>query len=234
MSTKQKLASAKIPVRFDLRTQLPSIRDQGERGTCVAFAVTALHEVAQKLHNHLSLDLSEEALYWSCKRIDGNHDSGTSLLSSTLALASPGQPPENTWPYDGSRDDTNSQYLPPGGNLDPNTCRRASLVPMRFSKSRIKRELASGHAIVAGIILSRGFVTTQTGWIPMPTSNKELIGGHAIAIVGYDTTVSQGELTLIFRNSWGEEWGDSGYGYLPSAYLAQYGAGLAIVASLLP
>ena len=50
----------------------------------------------------------------------------------------------------------------------------------------------------------------------MPGPNDRPIGGHCILIVGYD----DGKGVWIFRNSWGEGWGDHGYGYLPYKYLS--------------
>ena len=42
-----------------------------------------------------------------------------------------------------------------------------------------------------------------------------MLGGHAIVIVGYD----EEKRLFTFRNSWGEDWGDKGYGYLPYDYV---------------
>ena len=61
-------ASAVPPV--DLRALMAPVRDQGQRGTCLAFAVTAAHEVGRSGGSSPE-DLSEEALYWGCKRTDG-------------------------------------------------------------------------------------------------------------------------------------------------------------------
>ena len=36
------------------------------------------------------------------------------------------------------------------------------------------------------------------------------LGGHAISIVGYDDT----KQAFIVRNSWGQEWGENGFGYV--------------------
>jgi C1A family cysteine protease len=58
----------------------------------------------------------------------------------------------------------------------------------------------------------------RTGKIPMPKRTKErVLGGHAMLVVGYkDKSPSlpdQGY--VIVRNSWGEQWGDKGYCYIP-------------------
>ncbi len=39
--------------------------------------------------------------------------------------------------------------------------------------------------------------------------------GHAVTCVGYNDY----KQTFIVRNSWGKEWGDKGYFYMPYAYL---------------
>ena len=51
--------------------------------------------------------------------------------------------------------------------------------------------------------------------VPMPKEGEEVIGGHAIFGCGFLEDKKQ----FIFRNSWGESWGDQGYGYIPYDYL---------------
>jgi C1A family cysteine protease len=41
------------------------------------------------------------------------------------------------------------------------------------------------------------------------------IGGHCVLIVGYNTD----DRYYIVRNSWGPEWGDQGYFYMPFPYV---------------
>ena len=45
--------------------------------------------------------------------------------------------------------------------------------------------------------------------------------GHAVVAVGFDDSIEIGPSkgAFIIRNSWGEEWGENGYGYLPYDYL---------------
>jgi hypothetical protein len=56
----------------------------------------------------------------------------------------------------------------------------------------------------------------KTGVVPMPDIKKEkLIGGHAIALNGYDDE----KKVFTFQNSWSQSWGDNGYGYIPYSFI---------------
>jgi len=52
----------------------------------------------------------------------------------------------------------------------------------------------------------------------MPLSTEQLLGGHSVLVVGYVDK----DACLIVRNSWGPEWGDHGYFYMPYEYLTKY------------
>ena len=54
---------------------------------------------------------------------------------------------------------------------------------------------------------------------PSVTENEEdetVLGGHAVMCVGYNDQMKR----MIVRNSWSEEWGDSGYFYMPYSYIS--------------
>lgn len=67
----------------------------------------------------------------------------------------------------------------------------------------------------------------EDGKIPYPSQNENVLGGHAIVLCGFDDDmVITGQSTattgaFIIRNSWGNQWGDKGYGYLPYSYFTQ-------------
>ncbi len=76
----------------DFRPQLGPVRDQGPRGTCLSFAVTAAHEHARRRRRGALLDdLGEEILYWLCKQVDGDSVAGTYPGSAAKALTDTGQ-----------------------------------------------------------------------------------------------------------------------------------------------
>ena len=76
-----------------------------------------------------------------------------------------------------------------------------------------------------GISVYESFMSDQataTGIIPMPGANEQLLGGHAIDLVGFnDAMLINGVAgAFIFKNSWSNAWGAAGYGFLPYAYVA--------------
>jgi len=90
----------------------------------------------------------------------------------------------------------------------------------------LKTALAEGYPAVIGINVYESFESDQvakTGIVPLPKRGEQLLGGHAILAVGYkDDTKIKGQGVVICRNSWGENWGDKGYFYLPYSYFAHY------------
>ncbi len=69
---------------------------------------------------------------------------------------------------------------------------------------------------------------SSSGRIPFPSGSDEVVGGHAVAAVGYDDRMKirgsparARETTgaLLVRNSWGASWGEKGYGWLPYEYV---------------
>lgn len=51
--------------------------------------------------------------------------------------------------------------------------------------------------------------------LAMPTSWDDIIGGHAVCVVGYDLSSNE----FICRNSFGLDWGEEGYFYMPFDYV---------------
>lgn len=197
----------------NLRPRLPPVGDQGRRNTCVAFAVTAAHEDIRSQRD----DLSEEGLYWGCKRLDGISAPGTTFAAAGQALSRWGQPLQELWPYDRTLTDSDPLPSPPAGHPASSSWYTARLQRTDCTGETVKAHLDAGTAVILGIRITRDFHISRDGRIPMPSSARRLVGLHAILAAGYR------EDEVIFRNSWGERWGDRGYGYLPIGYLDQYG-----------
>lgn len=205
----------------DLRSALPPVRDQGQRGTCLAFAVTAAHEVS-----HISPpppeDLSEEALYWGCKRTDGNWARGTSFRSAAVAIGRWGQPLEATWPYDALRPD-GAEYKPPvragGTGWIRSGLRRVALGP-----DDVRAYLDAGVPVAIGLTLFDTFGRPDaTGRIRDPPAGAPRRGGHAVLAVGHQPA------EILIRNSWGDTWALGGYAWISDGYVRSYASGAWII-----
>jgi hypothetical protein len=200
----------------DLTAELGPVRDQGARGTCLSFAVTAAHEQARRLRRGtLPADLGEEILYWACKQVDGEQESGTYPQSAAQALTETGQSAGNLWPYDGTRDDTSPTYAPPSQALKAPEMRRASISRTEADLENLRGLLRTAHAVVLALELWPQFYANHRGALIVPSASDLLGEGHAVALVGFDDQTEE----LLLRNSWGDSWGEDGNGRLPYAAL---------------
>jgi len=83
-----------------------------------------------------------------------------------------------------------------------------------------KVALAAGMPVIFGTALTESFNLVGRNGGFFVTPDGELIGGHAMVLVGYDDAVrfpgygaARGGFRV--RNSWTERWGDKGYLWLP-------------------
>ncbi len=82
----------------------------------------------------------------------------------------------------------------------------------------MKQCLINGYPIIFGMAVYQSFESEEvakTGVVSMPKKDETYLGGHAIMAVGFDDI----KQTFTVRNSWGKDWGDSGYFYLPYEYM---------------
>jgi Papain family cysteine protease len=201
-----------LPV--DLRAVLAPVRDQGRRGTCLAFAVTATHEVWRSAGSPPE-DLSEEALYWGCKRTDGNWTAGTTFGSASTALARWGQPPEADWPYDPKRANGVAYSPPkrPGGS----GWFRSGLRRIGVALADVRTHLNGGIPVLLGLTVFDTFYRPDTaGRIADPPSGASARGRHAVVAVGHQLD------ELLIRNSWGTTWALGGYAWISDGYVGAH------------
>lgn len=197
----------------DLRPLLSAVRDQGQRGTCLAFAVTAAHEVARAAGAAVAEDLSEEALYWGCKVVDGHWRSGSRFTSAATALAATGQPLEAVWPYNPARL-AGTAYAPP--NPPTTDWYQWGLATMPIDAANIRTEIEGGRPVLLGVTVFDTFFRPVGGRIEAPATTDPARGGHAVLAVGHDAGA------LLIRNSWGATWALAGYAWLSDKYTARH------------
>jgi len=223
-------SSAKIPSRVDNRQYCSPVEDQDTLGSCTAHAVVGMLEYMMRRGLGEHTDLSRLFLYKVTRRLLGwTGDTGAHIRTTIKAAAGFGVPPEQHCPYDINRyEDEPDAFLYSYAN-NFKAIKYARLDPYNATGKRTLE--AVKRALAAGFVVSFGFPVyssmTESSFVPYPTPKDKLQGGHAVLAVGYNDSVviedSDGKTTtegcLLFRNSWGEKWGENGYGYLPYQYV---------------
>jgi C1A family cysteine protease len=206
------------------------IRNQGPRGTCVSFALTALNEYIERRRGILR-NLSEQHLYYETKLIDGAPAGcGTWQAKAVTVLNARGQCREIVWPYLNALPCNNHGALPAAARPDGLANRLPTLAVPPRSVLAYKTHMAKQRPIGLSIPVYNSWyqsaATRQTGRITMRIGNEAAIGGHAVLLVGYvDTPASPGGGYFIVRNSWGTaSFGSAnpfgaGYGTIPYQYI---------------
>jgi len=125
-----------------------------------------------------------------------------------------GNPGEERWPYDGS---ANSWPPKEPANVDHYAKGKRIFAYQRIrSVDECKEAIFRGGPILVSVDITKSWFDAANGEIPLPKKQDEIIGGHGFCMVGYDD--HKGKFKFI--NSWGVDWGDKGYGYLPYSYFA--------------
>ena len=212
-------AGITLPPRVDLRDGCPPVYDQGELGSCTAHAIAGAVEFAmrrQQLRD--AFTPSRLFIYYNERVIEGtvDEDAGAMLRDGIKSVARLGAPHERLWPYEIARFRT--RPTPP---VYRDGLFHQALLYRRVVQTldQLKSCLAAGFPFVFGFAVYESFeseAVRRTGRVPMPAAHEALLGGHAVAAVGYDDARS----AFLVRNSWGARWGDGGYCTMPYAYLA--------------
>ncbi|MEM1330108.1 MAG: C1 family peptidase [Planctomycetota bacterium] len=226
--------SSGLPSAIDLRGSgwLPPVSRQGRLGSCTAHAVTTMVEALNNRLGRKPLELSRLFLYKVTRNLHGwDGDSGAHLRTTIKALRLFGVPPESSWPYEIDSFDTEpdafnyafaSNYKATMfARLDQGDRRESGTAETTLGE--IKRVVSTGDTAVLGFsVYSNLDRARHRGEIPLPRPADRLRGGHAVTVVGYDDHIEFDEShrgALVFQNSWGRDWGDEGYGYLPYEFV---------------
>eukprot|EP01013_Petalomonas_cantuscygni_P008844 TRINITY_DN21595_c0_g1_i1.p2 TRINITY_DN21595_c0_g1~~TRINITY_DN21595_c0_g1_i1.p2 ORF type:complete len:384 (-),score=57.90 TRINITY_DN21595_c0_g1_i1:185-1336(-) len=207
--------TSSLPRLVDWRKYLTKPRDQGDCGSCWAFAAVETIEAAVAIHSgRPPFQLSVQQML-ECTANPrhcggtGGCEGATEDLGYTYVMNSSGITTEEHFPYTS------------GAGYDPSRCqwsRARAPVAVRvtgFKKSpRNDREAALKMLAEHGP-LSLGACADEWhsyggGVFDWCNQQRRLSVNHAVQLVGYETT-SDGSVEFRIRNSWGEEWGEGGY-----------------------
>jgi len=217
-----------LPTQVDLRPFCSPVFDQGQYGSCTSQSLAGhlefleLKEIREKTTAPEEFDpntfvpFSRLFIYWNERDLEGttSQDSGAQIRDGIKSLAQYGDCKEGNW-----------SYLPQNVFTKPSdvafqeaASHKISTYMRLDSLYDVKHCLSSGYPVSFGFTVFESFESPEvanTGIVPVPQSNEECEGGHAVLAVGYDDA----KQCLIVRNSWGPTWGDKGYFYLPYEFV---------------
>ena len=196
------------PSSIDWRTKgvVNPVRDQGQCGSCWAFATTANAESVWAISTGKLLDLSEEFLV-DCASGAGYYNlgcNGGQPDSAFKYMINNGQCTEASYPYKA------------GVTKTAGTCQKCTSAGVSFSSCydvkpndqiSLKGAVSKQPVSIAIEADTRYFQSYSGGILDSTACGTKL--DHAVEIVAYGT--ENGIDYWNVRNSWGSSWGESGY-----------------------
>ena len=202
-----------VPTYVDWRDMngknyLTSIKDQHPCGSCATFSTVGMLEAHIKIatdNDFIEPNLAEQVV-WSCA---GDLMPPATFFHTLGFLKSDGTTDEGCFPYDQAQCEDNML-----GRLDcADRCQDAAA--RSYGIKDYKFYMFSGPEpfvqalqqgpMVAGFMVFEDF-EAYTGGVYEHVSGQ-MLGGHAVSIVGYDSE----EEYWICKNSWGPDWGENGF-----------------------
>jgi C1A family cysteine protease len=182
------------------------VKDQGNCGSCWAFATVSPLESLIKINDGETVDLSEQYLVscndegWGCdggfwahdyhqyKKVSGEYEAGAVQESNF-----PYQASDATCnpPHEKSQQITSWQYVCGSSTCKPST-------------DQIQQAIYEHGPITVSVCANDAMSSYSGGVFSGPSCNSL---NHAVVLVGWNDS----EGAWIMRNSWGSSWGESGY-----------------------
>lgn len=192
------VGAVEIPTSLDLRGKLLSVRNQGSLGTCAAFAGAAMKEWQERVEVNYTGYFSPWFIYLHRDSVGGAE--GMYLRNVMQLLQKKGVPPESEVPY---HDATMASQISSQAVTDALLYVISNYAQV-YSVDELKTALVKNGVCLVAVPI---YNYSTRPW--KQNAGDSLIGGHAMAVCGYDST------GFLIRNSWGITWGSAGYTTMP-------------------
>ncbi len=214
------------------------VLDQASEGACTGFGLACVinylhwrNSLADGARRKRPSPVSPRMLYHLARFYDewpGEDYDGSSCRGALKAWHKHGVCSERHWPY---RDEQNEvRFVSPKAGWAEDALHRRLGVYYRVNRASVVDMQAAIREIGAiyvssdvhdgwGIEVRKQGITGHDSLPAVrPIRRQESLGGHAYALVGFN------RVGFVIQNSWGEKWGNCGFGVLPYEEWVKYGA----------
>jgi C1A family cysteine protease len=204
----------------DLREWDTIVESQDSLGSCASNALTNAYELkVVKDYPDKFVHLSRLFVYYNTRLEDGtiNEDTGIYLRDGLKAIKKYGICAEDLWPYD-----IEQWNIKPSDEAYEDAKKRSILQYQKLiSTYYITEVLNRNKPVVFGMTIYDSFMelNERISTVSFPSRKEKSLGGHAMCMVGYDLE----KRLFLAKNSFGPDWGDNGYCWIPFDYIRQEG-----------
>ena len=213
-----------LPERVSLEQFCPPRLNQGQQGSCVAwasaYAARTIVQAKATAQDPSTAAFSPSYLY---NQIKLPNCQGAYIFKGMENMLQGGVLPYSKFGYtdQSCSKEPNAQERQQAQQFRIKGFQRLTLGSddQRTDMLAMKQHLAQGSPVVIGMMVGGSFMQEMEGqeaWIPTDRDfQMPGFGGHAMCVVGYDDYRFGDTGGFLIMNSWGKEWGRNGLAWVP-------------------
>ncbi|GIY48325.1 hypothetical protein CDAR_37451 [Caerostris darwini] len=209
---------SQLPSEFDWRNvngvnYVSPVRNQGACGSCYAFSSLAMLEARLRIttNNTVQVQFSPQDVV-SCSKYSQGCEGGFPYVIAGKYAQDFGALPEECYPYEGH-----------DSSCNPKDCKRFYVAKYKYvggffggcNEDLMKMDIVQNGPVTVAFQVYPDFMLYSGGIYHHTGINSGFnpfhLVNHGVLITGYGIDNKSGEKYWIVKNSWGTDWGESGY-----------------------